>query len=178
MRWYLNSEQLFDSSNGNGPVRMEMNDRSLLLTNLRALLGRGTRSAVSKIGKFDCEKNLCTFFFGRQFTGCALRSPCIDTWAWAMAGPGGCPSQHSWLIGGKCNWKSIDTKIHFNISEMPHVNRQILGAEQIFLEEGDTLDVACRADRGWPRPRFHWYFNDQKVGEGNPCCGKICIIFE
>lgn len=49
-------------------------------------------------------------------------------------------------------------------AELPQINRQMLGAEEISTEEGDQLELNCRADRGWPRPKFHWYFNDQRVG--------------
>ncbi|KAE9550691.1 hypothetical protein FO519_006092 [Halicephalobus sp. NKZ332] len=75
-------------------------------------------------------------------------------------------SVHSVRI--RCEAKTGDENLmeyaeaHLEVIEAPQINRESLPSE-LNLRAGDPLKLLCKTSKAWPRAKFGWYFNKERI---------------
>ena len=54
---------------------------------------------------------------------------------------------------------------HLEVIEVPDINKESLPSE-ISVRVGDPVKLLCKTTKAWPRAKFAWYFNKDKVNNG------------
>lgn len=68
----------------------------------------------------------------------------------------------------RCEAKAGDEQLlqsaeaHLEINEKPQINREILASEMSVALDS-SIKLECKTTKAWPRARFQWYFNKEKV---------------
>lgn len=68
----------------------------------------------------------------------------------------------------RCEAKTVDENIiqfaeaHLEIIEKPEINREMFPSEASYAL-GSSIKLECKTTKAWPRARFQWFFNKEKV---------------